>query len=184
MVEHFYKNNNFGEGWFNYPDLYRDMVSKFGNGSIFVEVGCWKGKSICFLAVEVINSNKDITVYGVDTWKGSAVHQNNPEIINDTLYETFMNNISPVSHIVKPIRMSSLEACKQFKDESLDFVFIDASHEYEDVKKDIDNWLKKVKPGGILAGHDYNWPDVTRAVNEVLGEKCRPVSACCWLYQK
>lgn len=183
-MEHFYTNAEFGEDWFNYADLYQSMVSKFDSGSTFVEVGCWKGKSISYLAVEVINSNKDITVYGVDTWNGSVEHKNNPEIVNGTLYKTFLDNISPVSHVVKPIRMSSFDACKQFEDESLDFVFIDASHEYEDVKEDIQIWIEKVKKGGILAGHDYHHPPIVRALNELLSDKYRPVSSSCWLYEK
>ena len=43
-MEHFYKNIN-SENWFGYEDLYSSMVSKFGDGSHFVEVGVWKGTS-------------------------------------------------------------------------------------------------------------------------------------------
>ena len=62
-----------------------------------------------------------------------------------------------------------------FEDNSLDFVFIDASHEYEDVKNDILAWLPKVKRGGILAGHDYyvnqDWfSGVKKAVNEIFSD--------------
>ena len=49
----------------------------------------------------------------------------------------------------------SLEAAKQIPDASLDFVYIDANHAFVDVVNDIDAWLKKIKPGGIIAGHDY-----------------------------
>jgi predicted O-methyltransferase YrrM len=68
--------------------------------------------------------------------------------------------------------MTTNEAAGLFKDESLDAVFIDADHSYEAVKMDIQNWMPKVRRGGILAGHDYNsaWPGVIRAVNEILPE--------------
>lgn len=52
-------------------------------------------------------------------------------------------------------KMTSMEAVKEFEDNSLDFVFIDGNHEYEHVLEDITEWTKKVKPGGIVAGHDY-----------------------------
>ena len=59
-----------------------------------------------------------------------------------------------------------------FPNESLDFVFIDAGHMYEEVKEDISLWLPKVKPGGVISGHDYSnkWPGVAAAVNEMFGK--------------
>ncbi len=57
-------------------------------------------------------------------------------------------------------------------DQSLDFVFLDASHTYEDVKNDICLWLPKVRYGGVLAGDDYTdkFSDgVVKAVDEQLG---------------
>ncbi|TSC86766.1 MAG: hypothetical protein G01um101416_620 [Microgenomates group bacterium Gr01-1014_16] len=53
------------------------------------------------------------------------------------------------------IQKSSMDAVKEIPDESLDFVFIDADHKYASVKRDITEWTKKVRPGGIVAGHDY-----------------------------
>jgi hypothetical protein len=96
--------------------------------------------------------------------------------------------MKPLEKHYFPLKISSLDAVKKFRDESLDFVFIDASHEYEDVKKDIEAWLPKVKPGGILAGHDYHgdendwFPGVKQAVNESLTEfDC---SEICWIHYK
>ena len=84
------------------------------------------------------------------------------------MYETFLENIKPASEYIIPIRLRSDQAVHHFKDESLDFVFIDANHEYEEVKKDIELWYPKVKKGGIFAGHDYSdtWQGVVKAVNE------------------
>jgi GR25 family glycosyltransferase involved in LPS biosynthesis len=83
--------------------------------------------------------------------------------------------------------MKSLDAVSRFDDHSLDFVFIDASHEYEDVKADIIAWLPKIKPGGILAGHDYYigdfdyYPGVKQAVNEEFSEFEAKYN--CWIFQ-
>ena len=66
--------------------------------------------------------------------------------------------------------MTTTDAAKQVDDGSLDMVFIDAGHDYDSVREDIANWLPKVRPGGIVAGHDYQqrFPGVQRAVAEML----------------
>ena len=53
------------------------------------------------------------------------------------------------------IRKDSLEAVKDFEDESLDFVYIDCNHSFDYVIRDIIEWGKKVKIGGVISGHDY-----------------------------
>jgi hypothetical protein len=169
LTPHIYKEPQFGEDWFTYPNLYKSMVQKFPSGSKFVEIGSWKGKSSAFMAVELANSNKSIEFYCIDTWEGSVEHKGIDNI--DLLYYQFILNMKPLEKYYKPIRARSLEAASLFRDNSLDFVFIDASHEYEDVKKDIQTWLPKIKKGGVLAGHDYYlgydyFPGVKKAVNE------------------
>ena len=63
------------------------------------------------------------------------------------------------------IRETSKQAEKKIKDCSLDFVFIDANHLYDYVKTDIILYKKKVKPGGIIAGHDYNRKSISHLHN-------------------
>ena len=46
----------------------------------------------------------------------------------------------------------------------LDFVYVDGAHDYENVKKDIENYYSKIREGGLLTGHDICWPGVTKAV--------------------
>jgi predicted O-methyltransferase YrrM len=80
--------------------------------------------------------------------------------------------MKPLEKYYRSIKSKSLDAVNLFSDQSLDFVFIDASHEYEDVKNDINAWFPKVKVGGVLAGHDYYEnndfaPGVKMAVNEI-----------------
>lgn len=191
-MNHIYNQNNFGEDWFTYPNLYKFFVDTLKDGSKIVEVGCWKGKSTAFLAVEIINSNKKIDLFAVDTWEGSAEHKSNPIVYNDQLFNTFMSNIKPVQHIIKPIRMTSLEAARSFKDNEVDIVFIDAGHNYEDVKADITAWMPKVKQGGIISGHDYSldssskfyWPGVNKAVNEIFDKSQLSLQEYCWMFKK
>lgn len=185
-MNHIYTQEEFGENWFSYPNLYKKMVENFPSNSKFVEVGSWKGKSSSFMAVEIANSNKTIDFYCVDTWEGSVEHKNQYDL--DTLYETFIHNMSPLEKYYTPLKMTSVEASEKFEDNSLDFVFIDASHEYEDVKQDIISWLPKIKNGGIIAGHDYYleydyYPGVKQAVNECFNKDELILSENCWIYK-
>jgi len=167
MIEHFFDKI---QGWSNnFLPLYKAMAELGQDGQHYVEVGAWKGQSAAFMATELYNCNKKIKFDVIDTWEGSVEHQTDPEILNKTLYQTFIDNMKPVEGLYTPIRLPSLEAVKLYKDSSLDFVFLDASHEYEDVKADILAWIPKIKSGGILAGDDYHqtsWPQVVRAVND------------------
>ena len=53
------------------------------------------------------------------------------------------------------IRKFSMDAVKDFPDLSLDFVYIDGNHDFQNVTNDIVEWGKKVRIGGIVSGHDY-----------------------------
>ena len=161
-IEHFYKDI---QGWFNFEDIYKDFVDNAQDGAICVEVGAWKGTSTAYMAVEIANSGKKIDFYTIDTWEGSFEHKDlfeGPE----QLYQEFLKNMEPVKDYVKPIRKPSLEVANDFANESLDFVYIDASHEYHHVKLDLHAWYPKIKPGSKIAGHDYGWPGVEYATQE------------------
>ena len=177
-MEHFYQN--IGEDWMDYQNLYSEMVNHFTDNSHFVEIGSWKGRSTSYMAVEIFNSRKNIKFDCVDTWCGSVEHLDpnsfyfHQELITDKdwLYYQFLQNTRPVCDIITPIRMTSLDAVSLYENRSLDFIFIDASHEYEDVKKDIIGWYPKLKLGGIIAGHDYtSYDGVKQAVDEILINK-------------
>jgi len=63
-----------------------------------------------------------------------------------------------------------VDAARSFNDESLDFVFIDAAHDYESVRADVRAWYPKVKTGGVIAGDDAQWPGVLIGVLETIPE--------------
>jgi hypothetical protein len=168
-MQHFYQNI---DGWFTFPELYKKAVETFNSGSHFVEIGSWLGRSAAFLAVEILNSGKQIKFDCIDTWAGSDEHRYNDVVVNNVLFERFLNNIRPAKEVITPIRKPSLEAVELYDDNSLDFVFIDASHDYENVLKDVKAWYPKVKSGGLFAGHDYvsGWDGVIQAVDEFMLE--------------
>ena len=61
----------------------------------------------------------------------------------------------PIKAYVEVHKMPSVEASQKFGDESLDFVFIDAAHDYDNVVADLDAWFPKIKTGGLLGVDDY-----------------------------
>jgi hypothetical protein len=188
-MDHYYETIS---GWCDYEEVYRTAIENAKDGAIFVEIGAFKGKSAAYAGVEILNSGKKIQLNLVDHFKGNEEHLDptsvwyesgiaeNPEY----LFEICSKNLEPVKDVVTIIRKTSLQAAKQFKAGSLDFVFIDGAHDYDSVCKDIDAWLPKVKVGGIIAGHDYkSHREVERAVNEHF-----PIGlhkpGCSWLFYK
>tara|TARA_R110000822_G_scaffold225456_1_gene358225 strand:+ start:935 stop:1504 length:570 start_codon:yes stop_codon:yes gene_type:complete len=189
-MEHFHDTIG-EENWFDYMGLYDSMINHFPDNSHFVEVGSWKGRSAAYMGVEILNSNKCIQFDCVDTWLGSEEHEgtetgNNIQRDRDWLFNEFRKNTLPISTHINPIRKPSLEASQLYKDRSLDFVFLDAAHDYENVKNDILSWYPKVKVGGWLAGHDYFLEHfgVKEAVNEVFKEFNFQTQGSCWLIKK
>jgi predicted O-methyltransferase YrrM len=181
-MEHFY-NNIDSENWFDFQEIYKNMVTKYPDGSHFVEVGVWKGMSACFMAVEIINSNKNIKFDLVDTWDFVETSTDNISKSQfDTLYDIFEKNITPIRHTVNIVKSISWDASKYYDDNSIDFIFIDASHDYDSVTKDLKSWFPKLKVNGTIAGHDYYYQDVFNAVNDFFGEKNIKVSVSSWVY--
>jgi hypothetical protein len=165
-MEHYFET--IGENWFSYQYFYRDMVSRFNNAK-FAEIGCWKGRSTAYLGVEIINQNKNIELYCIDSWKYKETTEqpagNQSEF--DKVYEQFCNNIKPIKNIVNICRMDSVSASCQYPDNYFDFIFIDAGHTYVDVLQDLKAWYPKCK--NVIAGHDYFTrvhPGVKQAVDE------------------
>ena len=157
-MNHYYKSVT-SENWFDYQKFYSSAVMEFGHGSHFIEVGSWKGQSSCYMAVEIINSNKNIRFDCVDTWKIDTDQSEFWKSISvDTgidLYDIFLQNIEPVKNYINIVRELSRIAADRYSDNSIDFVFIDAAHDYESVTNDLIAWYPKIKIGGMLAGHDY-----------------------------
>ena len=75
-----------------------------------------------------------------------------------------------------------MDVVKQFKDGSLDFVYIDANHEFRSVIDDISEWGKKVKVGGIVSGHDFEYVENMRHPDRQIIEVIYAVTA--WVHTK
>lgn len=147
-----------------------DMVP---DGSKMVELGSYWGESTMFFW----KSGKFASIVAVDP--GSP--DNGGPQSNDTIKN---NVIAPSSGTVTLLEKSGHEAVGLFRDESLDLVYIDANHAYEHALEDIRDWLPKVKPGGIIAGHDYALDGVRKAVDKLLGPPDEVFTDTSWMVRK
>lgn len=162
------------DGWFEFQRIYDDALDAVEGHQVFVEVGCWHGRSTAYMAEEIKRRMAPVEFYAVDTWKGSE-ENGLAELVRrhhgGDLFPRFLENMSRVGvyDYVRPLRMTSTEGATRFANGSVDFVFLDADHEYESVRADIAAWRPKLRKGGTLAGHDIDRPGVRRAVEEAFG---------------
>src|SRR5262245_8562946 len=128
-------------------------------GATCVEVGSYLGASSIVIASHMPPGS---SLWCIDTWANDAMSEGP----RDT-YADFVRNTKRYTDKLIPLRKTSVEAAANFSGK-IDFLFIDGDHSYEGCKADLDSWLPKVKPGGIVALHDV-WADgVKRAIRECL----------------
>ncbi|EOD34185.1 hypothetical protein EMIHUDRAFT_201823 [Emiliania huxleyi CCMP1516] len=65
---------------------------------------------------------------------------------------------------VRQLRMLSADAAAHITDSSLAFVYIDGDHYFRGVQEDLRMYWPKLRPGGLIAGHDFEWPWLTNGV--------------------
>jgi hypothetical protein len=168
-IKHIYQDIH---GWFNFNRFYDSIIDSLPENFIFVEVGVWKGQSLSYFVVESINKNKKGKIFAIDHWLGSAEHQKNASAydpivdIPNKLYEQYNININSIRSYITDIRDNSKNASDKFFDNTIDAIFIDASHDYHNVLQDLTCWYPKVRTNGIFSGHDYNWQEVKSAVHD------------------
>lgn len=162
-------------GWFSSQALYDRMVAEAPQSALFVEVGCWMGRSTVYLAQKIKESGKNIQLFAVDTFQGSPEEpmlMAEVERHGGSIESLFFANLKAcgVEDLVQMVTDYSVHAAERFSDGSIDFAFIDAAHDEASVRADIRAWRPKVKRGGTLAGDDYNtYESVRKVVHGELG---------------
>lgn len=193
-VHHVFRNIY---GWFDFDDLYLAAIARApaDEPSTFVELGTWLGRSLSFLAVEVVNSQKPIELVSIDRTTNVEIDPSDQMQVEmrrlwqgRLLIDVLAHHLGACldagllwTHLVH----DTSEAAKNFVDASVDFVFVDADHSYEGVLKDLRAWWPKVKAGGRMAGHDHTlaFPGVIQAVAEFFDGKALR-SASSWYIDK
>ncbi len=165
-------------GWFDYEDLYSKVYEDLGDTAHIAEVGCWLGRSACFMGELIKNGGKQVRFDCIDLWRHPRTEWSDALIKGNKENQTadFVSNldIAGVLETVNVIQLSSLEAVNVYADQSLDFIFIDNDHSEEHVFEELNAWWPKLKKGGTLAGHDYSeehWPGVVNAVKRFAKSK-------------
>jgi len=135
------------------------------------ELGVKEGRFTSYLMAHI----PDMSMVCVDLWD-SSVDTGDLEEEGGETYDQF-----PMEHFYQrfartmdglPVtihRMRTTDAAPLVEDGSLDFVFIDADHTEPAVRADINAWRQKIRPGGLLCGHDIDQPQVRRAVAGEVG---------------
>lgn len=147
-------------------DMFNELGFKVG-----VEVGTDHGE----YAKVILDRMPNVKLYTIDPFLAYTEGQDvKTQEDVDKIYEQAKELLKGYPNCTM-VREKSLDAVKRFSPETIDFVFIDGDHTYEEVKKDLNAWAKIVKKGGIVAGHDYREDKarnygVVEAVNEYVLE--------------
>jgi predicted O-methyltransferase YrrM len=142
-----------------------------------VELGSWKGKSSVLLAGGLLGKENPklycIDPFGRDESDDYQRRYYEPLLAGEArpIQEIFLQNMKDcgVAKVAVAIKGYSFDLAEGWS-EPIDFLFIDANHEYEAAARDFRMWSPFVKEGGIVALHDANgaWPGPTRVVEEYL----------------
>lgn len=158
-------------------DTLAEMFSTLGFNT-GVEVGVERG-----LYSEVLcKANPHLKLFAVDAWTAYGEYRDHvTQAKLDGIYAEAKARLAP--YHCRLVKGFSTDVVKNFSDNSLDFVYIDGNHEFRHVVEDIAFWSKKVRPGGIIAGHDYIKRKTTHQKQEYLMHVIPAVHAYIDAYQ-
>ena len=148
-----------------------DLMPK--NGFV-AEIGVAEG----LYSKQILQQNIPRKLHLIDSWPPRKGHST-----NDARQAVEKNFAAKISEGVAKVHQGvSWEVLREFPDSYFDWVYIDAGHDYNSVKKDLNLCKKKVKMGGYICGHDYiTWSNaldrfgVVEAVNEFINETASPM---------
>ena len=177
-------------GWFEWRSGQEEAVALFPDGSRFVEVGTYLGRSLCSLADVSQLAGKSFTLIGVDNCCGSGPEGPQQKDFHGAAVAEGEGTLAGQLHrnvlacgfgeAITLLITDSLKAAQLFADRSLEWVHLDARHDYDSVVADIAAWVPKVRKGGWLSGDDYDpvkWPGVVAAMTELLPDATQWLTA-------
>lgn len=144
-----------------------DFIATLPKGGIGAEIGVWKGD----FSQQALDGCSPSKLYLVDPWEKnddktnftSTVAKSQAEIdaVHDAVVKRFAGDDR-----VEIVRLTSVAAAEFLLEIAFDWVYIDSVHSYEAVAQDLPLWWQRIKPGGVLSGHDIAKEGVRRAVLE------------------
>jgi hypothetical protein len=172
-------------GWNGNNPVFRELINEVQPTTI-IEVGTWKGQSAINMGNIVKQLNLNTKIYCVDTWLGAIEFWTNGKDTSDRkllqlngypqIYYQFLSNVvhSNLQDVILPFPNTSENGYRYFKynDVLSKMIYIDASHEEDDVYKDLNNYYELLENNGILFGDDYqkDWPGVIKSVDRFVKE--------------
>lgn len=154
-------------GWMTAREL-KWLADQAATHDVVVEVGCYQGRS-----TRAMGDNAKGVVYAVDDWKGLRTvdkdwwTNSTPAEERESLFERFSSNVNDLLQTGK-VQIIKEDHAEIVTKSNVDMVFIDGSHDYNSVKRDIQTWLPKLNTGGLMCGHDFNQEQIIKAVGESL----------------
>ena len=174
------------KGWNGSNKIFGKLISEIKPKTI-IEVGTWKGLSAINMGRNVKELNLNTKIFCVDTWLGAIEFwgklSNTPErnlLLKNgypQIYYQFLSNVvhNKLEDYILPIPNTSENGFRYFKYLNIksEMIYIDASHEEDDVYKDLNNYYELLENNGIMFGDDYqsSWPGVINSVNRFVKEK-------------
>lgn len=140
------------------PNIDReDLAMLFGE--LQFKIGAEIGVESGVYSETLLANNPNLTLYSIDWWHAYRSYRDHTSQSKlDRFYEETKALLARFGNRSEIWRNSSEQALPHIKDESLDFVYIDANHDFYNATFDIHHWSKKVRKGGIVSGHDYKKP--------------------------
>jgi len=146
------------------------VKKKFGDTPLVgAEIGTFEGENTAYILKDL----KIKKLYLIDPWADYVEYRDYTEGGQkrnlNSAFEKTIKRIGKHKDKVVLVKKFSSDALGDIK-EPLDFIYIDGNHDYKFVKEDMVNYYKKLKKGGVLAGHDIPLPGVTKAFCEFVSE--------------
>lgn len=148
-------------------EMFIEHLVKKNHWTQGTELGIWKGRTFLHL----LKTCSKLKMLGVDLWAPQP-QNSGPENYMDwshTENEKFVREQArPYGNRAIIYKMWTHEAVRLVPDASQDFIFIDADHSAESVRRDLEQWIPKLKPSGWIIGHDIDWDTVRVVVDEIV----------------
>ncbi len=173
------------QGWGSETPAFRELILAV-RPQLIVEVGTWKGASAIHMAGLLAEAGMDAQILCVDTWLGALEFWTNPADAErygslrlkngwPQVYFQFLANVCHRGHQTRiiPFPQTSATAALWLRYYGLtaELIYLDGSHEEEDVYGDLLGYWEVVSPGGVLFGDDWAWDGVRLAVERFARER-------------
>lgn len=165
------------------PDIYslsrRESFGYWLNENNLIGMGAEIGCAYGHNSRMIMSQWKGSELYMIDPWinlSNEEYRESHDKVDYSAWYDECVK-LSESDNRMKIIRKRSTEAAPEFHTATLDWVYIDANHDYAFVLQDLEAWFPKVKVGGIIGGHDFynlkehgHWCGVADAVTRWMSE--------------